>query len=300
VNTCVAFATDPNNCGSCGHVCNLPNASSTCSGSACQVLACTPGFSNCDGVASNGCESNPQTDNNNCGACGNVCGAGTTCCAGSCVSVGGACLPGGNDCLVGQEQCVGSSVTCVQTATVPDGSICGPGIGGVCCGAVCVAGNLFCTDGDGDGQGDFDGNIDFECPGVSPPAGFAPTCDDCCGHDAHAFKGSTWCDSNPRIICGGFDYNCSGVEEKVLCTNHVVTTGAVDCQNTVSQCLGSPPSCTAVCTSPGAGQNCDGACSWTQSNACGSPISGVSLFCDSACQPGGTGSGPLPTNQSCQ
>jgi hypothetical protein len=53
-DTHVAF--DANNCGNCGHVCNLPNANNGCTNGACVVSSCTDGFSDCDENPTNGCE----------------------------------------------------------------------------------------------------------------------------------------------------------------------------------------------------------------------------------------------------
>ena len=50
--------TDPQNCGGCGNVCNLPNAFEGCSGGTCTVIACAPNFFNNDNDPSNGCEFN--------------------------------------------------------------------------------------------------------------------------------------------------------------------------------------------------------------------------------------------------
>jgi hypothetical protein len=88
-SSCVNTNTDPNNCGTCGHVCALANATSACSGAACVVTGCTAGFANCNGVASDGCEVNLATNANNCGTCGNACGSppnttGAGCSAGKC------------------------------------------------------------------------------------------------------------------------------------------------------------------------------------------------------------------------
>ncbi len=80
----VNTASSAGNCGACGTVCSLPNATSACSASACAVAVCNTGFGDCDGVASNGCEANLQSDPNHCGACGTACGTGKLCVNGGC------------------------------------------------------------------------------------------------------------------------------------------------------------------------------------------------------------------------
>jgi len=91
---------DPNNCGSCGHVCEIPNALATCEGGTCVLAGCQPGHwdvnedptdgceyachrtndgtelcdgmdNDCDGAADE--DFDLQTDPLNCGACSNVC-----------------------------------------------------------------------------------------------------------------------------------------------------------------------------------------------------------------------------------
>src|SRR5207247_1511466 len=63
------------------------NALPTCTGGTCG-FACVAPFANCDGNATNGCETNTGTDVSNCGGCGIVCppraNATATCTAGSC------------------------------------------------------------------------------------------------------------------------------------------------------------------------------------------------------------------------
>jgi hypothetical protein len=77
------------NCGACGNVCPAAAANQTaaCAAGSCS-LVCNAGFVNCDGQAANGCESDPQTDPNNCGSCGVVCPAPKSgpavCAAGQC------------------------------------------------------------------------------------------------------------------------------------------------------------------------------------------------------------------------
>jgi hypothetical protein len=47
---------DVNNCGACGSTCNFQNGTGTCSSGACVILSCLPGYFDCDGNPSNGCE----------------------------------------------------------------------------------------------------------------------------------------------------------------------------------------------------------------------------------------------------
>jgi len=57
----------------------VANATSYCSGGSCE-FSCNLDYDDCDGVASNGCEVNVNTDGNNCGTCGH------SCCGGACGS----------------------------------------------------------------------------------------------------------------------------------------------------------------------------------------------------------------------
>ncbi|MEZ4394039.1 MAG: hypothetical protein R3A48_23440 [Polyangiales bacterium] len=87
-------ASSPSSCGGCGRACSLPRVSSAgCAGGACTVGACVGGFGDCDGVASNGCETDLARDVNHCGACGRrppeVCNLADDNCNGACDDVGG-------------------------------------------------------------------------------------------------------------------------------------------------------------------------------------------------------------------
>ena len=119
-NPCGAdLENDLENCGVCGHVCEIPNAFAQCVGGFCIVDDCAPGRVDLDGAVENGCEYectptttgggeaielcdgidndcngqidetfNTDTDELNCGACGNICTiphAQATCTAGLCV-----------------------------------------------------------------------------------------------------------------------------------------------------------------------------------------------------------------------
>ena len=87
------------NCGGCGMGCSIANGTAACVGSMCAVGTCAPGFADCDGQVSNGCETNTAADTGNCGGCGNACNlphAAPACTGGICTV--GACNPGFQNC----------------------------------------------------------------------------------------------------------------------------------------------------------------------------------------------------------
>ncbi|MFT3708381.1 MAG: hypothetical protein QM817_12075 [Archangium sp.] len=97
----VNVATNTNNCGACGNVCSLPNATPTCSGSSCQVQSCNANFGNCNGVAADGCEVNLTNTVAHCGACNAGCAATANVATPSC---------SGSNC--GIAACVGGFANC--------------------------------------------------------------------------------------------------------------------------------------------------------------------------------------------
>ncbi len=95
-NGCEAnLAADPNQCGACGSVCVVPNATATCVSGTCRVGACIGNFVDCDGDVSNGCESDPGVDPKNCSKCGQPCPTGESCVMGVCSLV---CAKGKANC----------------------------------------------------------------------------------------------------------------------------------------------------------------------------------------------------------
>jgi hypothetical protein len=115
------YGCDPTTCDSC--VYTLPNAIAGCSGTECVIASCVPGYANCDGIMSNGCEAD-LTDTATCTSCANSCGAGEQCVSSGCVS---ACVSPDTNCagtcadLTSDVHACGScSVSCVG----PNGAEC--------------------------------------------------------------------------------------------------------------------------------------------------------------------------------
>ena len=85
---CADLLTDRAHCGSCGAFCGEPgpNQASVCAKGIC-AYECAPGFGDCNGDPTDGCETNLAVHPANCGACGNECdiAAGQPCIEGACL-----------------------------------------------------------------------------------------------------------------------------------------------------------------------------------------------------------------------
>ncbi|MCX7943925.1 MAG: MopE-related protein [Deltaproteobacteria bacterium] len=66
---------DPKNCGVCGQICSLPNATAKCSSGRCAIKACNQGYKDCNSKPEDGCEVDTTSDKLNCGDCNVVCEA---------------------------------------------------------------------------------------------------------------------------------------------------------------------------------------------------------------------------------
>lgn len=111
-NGCETATTTTTNCGTCGNDCTatVENATATCSSGACGFSSCNSGYASCDGDATDGCETNTQTDEDNCGACGVACGTNETCTAGRCVC-------GSTTGSAGSEACITPTTNCCMGMT---------------------------------------------------------------------------------------------------------------------------------------------------------------------------------------
>lgn len=83
-NGCEAPLNTLVDCGGCNVPCSRANASETCASGFCQTVSCDPGFDDCDGEDSTGCEAQLGTDAH-CSSCTDACGANQVCSSGNCV-----------------------------------------------------------------------------------------------------------------------------------------------------------------------------------------------------------------------
>lgn len=82
----VDIAHDPNNCRTCGAVCETMNGVPACGDERCTLSYCFDGWDNCDGDFGNGCETNVSASPDHCGQCENACGDDEACIDGVCSS----------------------------------------------------------------------------------------------------------------------------------------------------------------------------------------------------------------------
>jgi hypothetical protein len=117
------------NCGGCGIVCTVANGTAGCSGGFCFIASCNPGYANCDGVFSNGCETYLSNTVNNCGTCNAFClsvpNGVSACFGGNCVV---------SSCNSGYGNCNGSFSDGCEVNLSTSNSNCGA------CGTVCPLG----------------------------------------------------------------------------------------------------------------------------------------------------------------
>jgi len=225
--------TDPLNCGGCGLKCNLPNAIAGCTNGTCTVVQCSPGYGDCDGNASNGCETSTGTDPNNCGGCKAKCAlpnAIAGCAGGSCTVA--SCNTGfqncnnvaGDGCEVNTNTDPSNCGGCMHQCFTPNGT---PG---------CAAGN--CTVAScNTGFANCDGNVANGCEANitndrNNCGSCGNACDTACGGTTdHVAVGGTQCVSSTCSIlpagCSAgyedFDGKCADGCECVLPSNPQTT-----------------------------------------------------------------------------
>ncbi|MBP6831165.1 MAG: hypothetical protein KA978_10300 [Deltaproteobacteria bacterium] len=194
-NGCEADLAAPVSCGACGRACAAgPHSTATCAAGACG-LACAAGWSDCDGVASNGCEVDTTADSAHCGACATACTAGRTCVAAACSAA--VCAPG-------LASCDGAEANGCEVTLASDASQCGacgsacsfphaaPECAGGRCGfSVCEAGHGDC-DGVASNGCEASLSSDAHCGGCGVVCGPGASCaEGRCARDCDTFGGLT-------------------------------------------------------------------------------------------------------------
>ena len=247
-NGCETALDSLANCGACGLQCRFPNAGAACSAGRCAIGACAPGFVNCDGDASNGCETNAQTDPLSCGACGTRCAAGQVCSGGVCRA----------SCAAGQTECSGA---CTTTQSDPNNcNICGnrcavrANAAAVCaagaCNFACNAGYRDCDGAAANGCEAATATDTANCGSCGRACSFANATATCAGGAcaiaacAGAFRDCNGSGTDGCEINSAVDLNHCGA-----CGNRcVVANGTAGC---------AAGACTVAACSPGFG-DCDG------------------------------------------
>jgi hypothetical protein len=115
----VETSNDPNHCGTCGTKCSTENDTVACKNGICGILSCNAGYTDCDGLVGDGCETNTGADPLNCGTCNKQCFAtnGTPACG------NGACTVA--SCNAPFDDCDGNVANGCETNVSSDDGNCG-------------------------------------------------------------------------------------------------------------------------------------------------------------------------------
>jgi hypothetical protein len=262
---CVNPQTNTAHCGGCGMACMLANASAVCAMGRCAVDRCTPGFGDCDGSATNGCETDTRTTVAHCGGCGMACAArpnATAACAmGTCAYT----------CAAGFADCNADPMDGCEVDTRTTLAHCG-GCGMVCATrpnatASCTAGacTYRCDTGFADCDNDPSNGCEVNTQTASAHCG---ACGNACTTGMNCSNGT--CGN----ICQAPTTFCAGG-----CVN--TTTDVAHCGGCGVQCP-ARPNASARCTGGACGLLCDtgfGDCDGNTSNGCETDIRTTVAHC---------------------
>jgi hypothetical protein len=295
---CTNIYYDPENCGSCGHVCPANTwcnygtcvATQACdplvSGAACEISTTHPG------VCCGGACVDPTTDSSNCNQCGNLCPLGSTCEGRACKTPDGesaSCRDAG--CPTGTF-CNYYSCWSPTCAPGSSGQVCafGPSRTGTCCDGVCVdlqqdPGNCGSCNHDCGGQWCVGGTCFSDAPATSShqacsyysgcPAG------ERCDYSNHCVNCSDWLYGDD--FCYGSQTCFEGRCLEAGCSS-MMPPGATPCvdlgTNAIGICCGGffNPRCVDILTDANNCGECDRRCP-TGSTCVGGDCSVTPLAC---------------------
>ncbi len=289
-SSCKNPETDVTSCGSCGTACDPGGA---CWNGVCGEGPCAPGSAECDGDASNGCETPVTDDPKNCGKCRQTC-ASNFCAGGACTTMG--CESGTADCNAREDdQCetdlgdVNNCLMCRHKCSDNHGT---PACGADGCSIACDDGFDDC---DADGANgceinlqteiDHCGACDTACSndhgktackdGVCAPScatGYA----DCDGDASNGCETDT---DTALGHCGACGQKCMPANGSGACTDGVCK---VTCKSGFEDCDGDAKNgCEANLSAPETCGSCDNHCSANGGKAtCDPATSACSIKCD--------------------
>lgn len=235
--------TDPAQCGGCGSACVTPNGAPSCVAGSCAVGSCSAPFVDCDGDATNGCESDPKFDPENCGACGAPCAAGESCEAGVC----------GVFCPPGKANCDGDALNGCETdlGTTSNCGFCGDACSLANASATCAPGGTCAIDACDAGFEDCDVNAANGCE--TDTQGSALDCGSCGNACPSGPSGAAICASGAcALVCDAGFADCDGLP---LDGCEVSTSTVTDCGSCGNTCP-TPAQSTAVCSGGACGFVC--------------------------------------------
>ncbi len=257
---CVDTQSNTAACGACERRCTIAGGSASCLNGMCTVGTCTAPNADCDRDATNGCETNTQSDLAHCGACMRACPVPANATA-SCA--GGVC---GSTCLTGFADCDGDASNGCEVDTRTSGSHCGacnrgcapPNATGACVASVCTVASCATGFGDCDGNASNGCEVDtrtnashcaacnMACPAPanSVPACVGSTCLRTCavGFDDCDLSDANGCEVNLRTSnthCGRCGQACSLANASATCVSGTCSltmcaAGFGDCDGTAS------------------------------------------------------------------
>lgn len=271
--TCKNPETDTSSCGTCGKECNEGDS---CWNGVCGEPPCEPGSAECDGDASNGCETLTQDDPENCGKCHLTC-ASNFCAGGRCTTM--ECAPGTADCNGDEDDHCETDITTVTDCKTCD-TKCSDVHGEPSCG------KDGCEIACADGYESCDGKVANGCEiDLNADEKHCGDCDTECSND----HGSTKCEDGECVPrCGDGFEDCDGDASNGCETD--TDTSLDDCGACGQKC--DPDNATGTCKAGVCRPKCEAGfedCDGDKANGCeadlGSPKTCGS--CDNACSNNG-------------